>query len=224
MNKKKLLVSKSIFYLIWIFFFSNIFIWEIFSAPINLSHQSWKYRDVFNLEIKFSEPIKKILRTKNPDGSPDEMFVYEKKIPIKYSQEIWYFWILDWYRATKFFVNKYILRIDPNKFNYWFKISEFSPNNNWIEIKNEWKHERMAVWRTISWLNFEEKIPDFRLKKLETKKIFLKNEIWDYMDRLKILDPNWQTQFKIQFKQNIWKNKFYERKNWSNLFKIKKLF
>lgn len=215
MNKKKFLST----FLIWIFFFWTA--GKIFSAPINLSHKSWEYKNAFNLEINFSEPVKKVMRTKNPDWSPDEMFVYEKKIPIRYSQEIWYFWLLDWYRSTKFFINKYKLRIDPTKFIYWFKISKFSPNWDWVEIRNEWKNERMAVWRTISWLNFEEKIEDLRLKRWESKKIFLKNNVWDYMDRLKLLDPNWQTQFKIQFKWNLWENKFYERKFWDNLFKIK---
>ncbi len=222
MNKKNFLSSKKISSIIFLtIFFSST--WNIFSAPINLSHKSWIYKNAFNLEINFSEPVKKILRTKNPDWSPDEMFVYDKKIPIKYSQEIWYFWLLDWYNATKFFVNKYILRIDPNKFNYWFKISRFSANNNWVEIRNEWKNERMAIWREISWLNFEEKIPDFRLKPWETIQIHLQNEIWDDMDRLKILDPNWQTQFRIQFKKNIWEDKYFERWFWENIFKIKKI-
>jgi len=220
MNKKNFLSLN----LIWIFFFWTLLFQEkIFSAPINLSHKSWEYNDVFNFEIKFSEPVLKVMRTKNPDWSPDEMYVYEKKIPIKYSQDIWYFWLLDWYNSTNFFIQKFELRIDPNKFNYWFKISKFSPNNNWIEIKNEWKNERMAIWRKISWLNFEEKIEDFRLKKWETKKIFLKNKIWDDMDRLKISDPNWQTQFRIQFKQNIWEKKYFERNTWENIFRIKNI-
>jgi len=42
------------------------------------------------------------------------------------------------------------------------------------------------------------------------------------MDRIKLLDPNWQTQFRIQFKKNIWKNNYYEKEFWENLFKIKK--
>ena len=204
-----------------IFFFS---IWEIFSAPINLSHKAWEYKNIFDLEIKFSEPVKKILWTKNPNWSPDEIFVYEKKIPIKYSQDIWYLWLLDWYWATKFFINKYILKINPNKFNYWFKISRFSPNNNWIEIRNEWEFTRILNNRTLSSLNFEETIPFLRLKPWETIQVHLeeKNEIWDDMDRIKLLDPNWQTQFRIQFKKNIWKNNYYEKEFWENLFKIKK--
>lgn len=214
MNKKKFLS----FFLIWIIFFQSE---NLFSAPINLSHKSWEYSDIFNLEIKFSQPVEKVLRTKNPNWSPDEMFVYEEKIPIKYSQDIWYFWLLGWYNATNFFIQKFKLRIDPTKFIYWFKISKFSPYWDWIEIKNEWKNERMAIWRTISNLNWEEKIPDFRLKPWETTKISLK--IWDYMDRLKLLDPNWQTQFKIQYKWDLEENEFYEREFWKNIFRIKKI-
>ena len=149
------------------------------------------------------------------------MFVYEEEIPIKYSQDIWYFWLLDWYNATNFFVNKYKIKLDPNKFIFWFKISKFSPKWDWIEIKNEWKFERALIWREIENLNWANKIPDIRLKPSETKRIDF--EIWDYMDRLKLLDPNWQTQFRIQFKWDLWENEFYERDFWGNLFKIKSL-
>lgn len=221
MNFKKISPSKKIFFSIILIFF--LWTQNGFSAPINLSHKSWTYNSPFNLKINFSEPILKVMRTKNPDWSPDEMFVYEKPIPIRYSQEIWYFWLLDWYNATKFFINKYKLRIDPTRFIFWFKISEFSPHWNRIKIRNEWKNERLAIWRIISWLNFEEKLSDFRLKPWESKKIFLKNDIWDDMDRLKIFDPYWITQFRIQFTQNTWEWKIYKREFWDNIFRIKKI-
>lgn len=209
-------MKTALFIFLFLFLFSNIFAYNIELFP-----KPWTYNWPITVQIKFSEPVKKLLWTKNPDWPFDETFVYEEKIKIRHTQNLWYFWILDNHISTDYFFWKYQIKVDPSRFNAKFLISKVSPKGDWIEIKNEWKFEKSLHNWVITTQNWEKTLPFFRLKSWESKKINI--DLQDFMEVVRLRDPTFLTKSKIRYKSNLKENEIYFRENSKDRF-LKRVF
>lgn len=120
------------------FFIILIFLLQTpcFAVSVEAFPKGESYDQPRLIKIKSDNPEAKIIWTLNPNGSPDEAFVYESPIPIHFSQELWFFAITDENKSTPFFKEKYTIRTDPRRYPRDVFISSFSPTKDSIEITN----------------------------------------------------------------------------------------
>lgn len=196
------------------YLFLSIFLISFSSAfaGIKLFPEPWVYDWPVKVEIEFSDPVKKVLWTKNPDWPFDETFVYEWKIPVRHTQSLWYFWVLDDYKWTDFLIWKYEIKVDPNRFNANFKISKISPKGDWVEIRNEWDFEASLHNWVINTRNWEKILPFIRLKSWESKRFDV--DLADFLEVVRLKDPTFLTKHKFRYKSNLSENEIYFREVW----------
>jgi len=198
-----------------IFFFLSSFA-AVSASDIRLLPEPWIYSWPINLEIQFSEPVKKVLWTRYPDWPFDETFVYEEKIQIRHTQDLWYFWVLDNHVATDYFIWRYEIKVDPNKFKANFKISKISPKGDWVEIRNEWDFSASLHNWLITTRTWEKILPFVRMKAWEVKKFDV--DLWDFMEVVRLKDPSFLTKYKFRYKSSLSENELYSREIWERGF------
>ena len=107
--------------------------------------------------LKSDDKTAKIMWTTNPNGSPDETFIYNTPIKIRFSTILWYFAFNDNNDITAFKKARYNIRANPNRYSKDIEISSFSPYKDIVTLKNTWeKTVNLKYWtlNTRHW-NYE---------------------------------------------------------------------
>ena len=166
------------------------------------------------IKLQSDNPETKIIWTLNPNGSLDEAFVYESPIPIRFSQELWFFAIFDENKSTPFQKEKYTIRTDPRRYSRNVFISSFSPVSDTVEIMNT-GDQRVSLrdWRVEgNYANFTFEEPKF----LDARtSIIIPLALGDVMDSITLKSPDYFPKdiFRYKLRADVTQSNFIRNAN-----------